>query len=98
MARSAVRDLFPDLFAEPDPTMGGNGMDQRELTCEERTAIRALVVKWCANHDRDMGLPADFTHPESANYFAHNSTRYPQLFAKAYEGSPPAELVVLSTQ
>ena len=24
----------------------------RELTREERAAIRALVVKWCANYDR----------------------------------------------
>lgn len=32
----------------------------RELTREERAAIRALVVKWCANYDRDYGcLPLD---------------------------------------
>lgn len=32
----------------------------RELTREERTAIRSLVVKWCANYDRDYGcLPLD---------------------------------------
>ena len=30
-------------------------MDQRELTREERAAIRALVVKWCANYDRAVG-------------------------------------------
>lgn len=30
-------------------------MDQRELTREERAAIRALVVKWCANYDREYG-------------------------------------------
>lgn len=35
-------------------------MDQRELTREERAAIRALVVKWCANYDRAEGcLPLD---------------------------------------
>ena len=35
-------------------------MDQRELTREERAAIRALVVKWCANYDWDVGcLPLD---------------------------------------
>ena len=35
-------------------------MDQRELTREERAAIRALVVKWCANYDRAVGcLPLD---------------------------------------
>ena len=40
--------------------MGGDGVDQRELTREERAAIRALVVKWCANYDRDVGcLPLD---------------------------------------
>ena len=27
----------------------------RELTREEKTAIRALVVKWCANYDREYG-------------------------------------------
>lgn len=30
-------------------------MGQREMTREERAAIRALVVKWCANYDRDVG-------------------------------------------
>ena len=30
-------------------------MDQRELKREERADIRALVVKWCANYDRDVG-------------------------------------------
>ena len=30
-------------------------MDQRELTREERAAIRALVVKWCANYDWEYG-------------------------------------------
>lgn len=35
-------------------------MDQRELTREERAAIRALVVKRCANYDRGVGcLPLD---------------------------------------
>ena len=27
--------------------------DSRELTRQEKAAIRALVVKWCANYDRD---------------------------------------------
>ena len=27
----------------------------RELTREEKAAIRALVVKWCANYDREYG-------------------------------------------
>lgn len=32
----------------------------RELTREEKTAIRKLVTKWCANYDRDYGcLPLD---------------------------------------
>ena len=32
----------------------------RELTREERAAIRSLVVKWCANYDRGYGcLPLD---------------------------------------
>lgn len=32
----------------------------RELTREEKAAIRALVVKWCANYDRECGcLPLD---------------------------------------
>lgn len=32
----------------------------RELTRQERTAIRALVVKWCANYDREWGcLPLE---------------------------------------
>ena len=35
-------------------------MDQRELTREEKAAIRKLVTKWCANFDRDYGcLPLD---------------------------------------
>ena len=34
--------------------------DRRELTRQERAAIRALVVKWCANYDREYGcLPLD---------------------------------------
>lgn len=32
----------------------------RELTREEKTAIRKLVTRLCANYDRDMGcLPLD---------------------------------------
>lgn len=27
----------------------------RELTREEKRAIRALVTKWCANYDRECG-------------------------------------------
>lgn len=27
----------------------------RELTREEKAAIRSLVTKWCANYDREMG-------------------------------------------
>ena len=35
-------------------------MGYRELTRQEKTAIRKLVVQWCANYDRDMGcLPLD---------------------------------------
>lgn len=35
-------------------------MELRELTRRERAAIRSLVVKWCANYDRDYGcLPLD---------------------------------------
>mgnify|MGYP002696425691 CR=1 FL=1 len=36
--------------------------DCRELTRQERAAIRALVVKWCANYDREYGcLPLDLS-------------------------------------
>ena len=32
----------------------------RELTRQEKTAIRKLVTKWCANYDKDYGcLPLD---------------------------------------
>ena len=32
----------------------------RELTRKEKTAIRSLVVTWCANYDREYGcLPLD---------------------------------------
>ena len=32
----------------------------RELTREEKAAIRSLVAKWCANYDREYGcLPLD---------------------------------------
>ena len=35
-------------------------MTERELTRQERAAIRALVIKWCANYDKDYGyLPLD---------------------------------------
>ena len=35
-------------------------MGYRELTRQEKTAIRKLVVQWCANYDRDTGcLPLD---------------------------------------
>ena len=38
---------------------GGDGL-ARELTREEKRAIRALVTKWCANYDRECGcLPLD---------------------------------------
>ena len=34
----------------------------RELTREEKRAIRALVTKWCANYDRECGcLPLDLS-------------------------------------
>ena len=33
---------------------GGDGL-ARELTREEKRAIRALVTKWCANYDRECG-------------------------------------------
>lgn len=32
----------------------------RELTRKEKSAIRALVVKWCANYDKEYGcLPLE---------------------------------------
>ena len=32
----------------------------RELTRQEKTAIRSLVKRWCANYDKDIGcLPLD---------------------------------------
>ena len=32
----------------------------RELSRQEKTAIRKLVTKWCANYDKDYGcLPLD---------------------------------------
>ena len=38
---------------------GGDAVG-RELTRTEKTAIRRLVSKWCANYDRDCGcLPLD---------------------------------------
>lgn len=30
----------------------------RELNRQEKTAIRKLVTKWCANYDKDYGWPA----------------------------------------
>ena len=30
-------------------------MEHRELTRQERSAIRGLVTRWCANHDREYG-------------------------------------------
>lgn len=34
--------------------------ESRELTRQEKAAIRALVTKWCANYDREYGcLPLD---------------------------------------
>ncbi len=30
-------------------------MEQRELTRQERAAIRSLVGRWCANYDREYG-------------------------------------------
>lgn len=33
-------------------------MEHRELTRQERMAIRALVIKWCANYDREYGCIA----------------------------------------
>ena len=29
--------------------------DSRELTRQEKTAIRLLVTRWCANYDREYG-------------------------------------------
>ena len=38
----------------------------RELTRKEKTAIRSLVVTWCANYDREYGcLPLDSDFRES---------------------------------
>ena len=32
----------------------------RELTRQEKAAIRSLVKRWCANYDKDIGcLPLD---------------------------------------
>ena len=32
----------------------------RELTRQEKAAIRSLVKRWCANYDKDVGcLPLD---------------------------------------
>ena len=30
----------------------------RELTRQEKAAIRSLVKRWCANYDKDYWLPA----------------------------------------
>ena len=38
-------------------------MGYRELTRQEKTAIRKLVVQWCANYDRDTGFPAGRSSP-----------------------------------
>ena len=54
---------------------GGDGL-ARELTREEKRAIRALVTKWCANYDRECGclpldcecyLPVSYTHLGTAS-------------------------------
>ena len=43
----------------PGRAAGGDAL-ARELTREEKAAIRSLVVKWCANYDRACGcLPLD---------------------------------------
>ena len=42
------------------PRLAGGDSLARELTREEKRAIRALVTKWCANYDRECGcLPLD---------------------------------------
>ncbi len=48
------------LLSEPFEKAGREVMLLRELTREEKAAIRSLVVKWCANYDREYGcLPLD---------------------------------------
>ena len=43
----------------------------RELTRQEKAAIRSLVKRWCANYDKDIGclpldcecyMPVSYTH------------------------------------
>ena len=48
------------LLSVPFEQAGREVMLLRELTREEKAAIRSLVTKWCANYDREMGcLPLD---------------------------------------
>ena len=48
------------LLSVPFEKAGREVMLLRELTREEKAAIRSLVTKWCANYDREMGcLPLD---------------------------------------
>ena len=50
---AVIRNFLPGRAA------GGDAL-ARELTREEKAAIRSLVVKWCANYDRACGcLPLD---------------------------------------
>ena len=42
------------------PRLAGGDSLARELTREEKKKIRALVVKWCANYDKEYGcLPLE---------------------------------------
>ena len=42
----------------------------RELTRQEKTAIRKLVTKWCANYDKDAGcLPLLLGYPTKLSDF-----------------------------
>ena len=61
----------------------------RELTREEKAAIRALVVKWCANYDREYGcLPLDCEG--YCRYFREAVLPLDPLLEAALSGQGPA--------
>lgn len=73
----------------------------RELTREEKAAIRRLVTKWCANYDREYGcLPLDCECYMLGKCWTSAYCRYfreavlplaPVLEAALTAGGPPPE-------
>jgi len=70
--------------------------DCRELTRQEKAAIRALVIKHCANYDRDYGcLPLDCECYMLGKYWTGAYCRY---FQEAVLPLDPALEAVLTRQ